>query len=89
MSSEARMKLFQAFGRKREPDPEPPVPVHARWIDQKAANRSAGLSATREGHTWHYVEDAKTKQLVPHDLHKAIPHLGGVAAIKSEHGHDI
>jgi hypothetical protein len=83
------MKLFQAFGRKREPAPEPPARVLSRWINQKAFNRGSGHDATPSGYTWHYVEDGKTKQLVPRDLHRAIPHSGGVAAIKSEHGHGL
>lgn len=33
-------------------------------------------------HVWHHVEDGETMYLVPRDLHAAVGHTGGVAAIK-------
>jgi hypothetical protein len=90
------VKLFQAFGRKREPAPEPPAPrppaaeppapTLARWAKQKEFNRGSGLGETPAGYTWHYVEDAKTQQLVPRDLHNAVGHSGGVTALKHQLG---
>lgn len=35
-----------------------------------------------DGYTWHHVEDGRTMQLVPRDLHTAVKHTGGVAVIK-------
>jgi hypothetical protein len=32
---------------------------------------------------WHHVEDGRTLELVPKDLHEAVRHTGGVPAIKS------
>ncbi len=34
------------------------------------------------GYTWHHVEDTKTMQLIPTDLHDAVKHTGGCAVIK-------
>ncbi len=57
-----------------------------RWVNQKVANNEAGHAATPAGYTWHYVEDTKTMQLVPRDLHSAVGHSGGVTAIKYGRG---
>ena len=50
--------------------------------DAKLANKSAGLQSTPAGFTWHHVEDGRTMQLIPKDLHKAVRHTGGCAVIK-------
>jgi hypothetical protein len=34
-------------------------------------------------HTWHHVEDGKTMQLIPWDLHDGVRHSGGVAVTKA------
>ena len=46
------------------------------------ANKAAGLLETPYGKTWHHVEDGKTMQLVPENLHK-IGHTGGASLLKS------
>lgn len=58
-------------------------------LDSKATNRlyeseafPNGLPDVPEGLVWHHVEDAKTMQLVPEDLHRAVRHTGGVAVMK-------
>lgn len=50
--------------------------------DFQMANESMGWKRRPRGWTWHHVEDGKTLQLIPTDLHKAIGHAGGVAAMK-------
>jgi hypothetical protein len=45
--------------------------------DFAAANEAAGLASTPEGYTWHHVEDGRTMQLVPTDIHRATGHTGG------------
>jgi hypothetical protein len=76
------MKLFHSFRLKQRPNVLPPVVIAARWKEQKKLNKAAGLRATPKEYTWHYVEDTKTKQLVPSDLHSAVGHSGGIAIIK-------
>ena len=51
--------------------------------DDALANKAVGLTSTPEGYTWHHVEDGKTMQLVPTDLHATFPHSGGAAAIRN------
>ena len=53
-----------------------------RAIDAALANKAAGLARTPAGFTWHHVEDAVTMQLVPSDLHIAVPHTGGGAILR-------
>lgn len=49
--------------------------------DEGKSNKAAGFKITPKGYTWHHVEDGKTMQCVPKDIH-AISHTGGAAAIK-------
>lgn len=49
--------------------------------DDLYANRALGLTSTPDGYTWHHVEDGKTMQLVPSDLHDKVAHTGGRAYI--------
>jgi A nuclease of the HNH/ENDO VII superfamily with conserved WHH len=51
--------------------------------DDKIANKAAGLSSTPANHTWHHVEDGKTMQLIPSDIHSTFPHTGGASLIKN------
>jgi hypothetical protein len=51
--------------------------------DFAAANRAAGYPRTPTDYTWHHVEDGRHMELVPSDLHGAVRHTGGVAAITS------
>lgn len=51
--------------------------------DAGMANRAAGLEATPEGYVWHHVEDGRTMQLVPQDIHGAARHTGGSAVIRN------
>jgi hypothetical protein len=53
-----------------------------RTSDFVQANKLADLPRTPRGMTWHHVEDLRTMQLVPTDLHDAIRHAGGVALMK-------
>jgi len=50
-----------------------------RSDDFDLANQAAGFDITPEGCSWHHHENARTLQLVPTDLHKAIAHTGGCA----------
>jgi hypothetical protein len=50
-----------------------------RELDAPRANRMVHLEETPEDWIWHHVEDGKTMQLVPQDLHEAVRHAGGVA----------
>ena len=51
--------------------------------DTDLANVAAGLESTPKGYTWHHVEDGKTMELVPRDLHKSVGHTGGSAVIRN------
>ena len=55
-----------------------------RRLDDLAANKAAGLRTKTSNTTWHHHEDGQTMVLVPWDLHDAIKHTGGVAALKSQ-----
>jgi hypothetical protein len=46
------------------------------------ANRLAGLPEKPDGYTWHHHQDGRTMQLIPTDLHRGVPHAGGVAISK-------
>jgi hypothetical protein len=54
-----------------------------RAIDEGRANKTAGLSETTPGYTWHHHQDGVTMQLVPTDLHQAARHTGGAAVIRA------
>jgi RHS repeat-associated protein len=51
--------------------------------DAAMANRAAGLESTPEGYVWHHVEDGRTMQLLPDDIHAAVRHTGGAAVIRN------
>jgi hypothetical protein len=34
-------------------------------VDEKMANKAAGLQETPDGYVWHHVEDGRTRQLIP------------------------
>ena len=55
-----------------------------RKQDAKKANDASGFTETPEGKTWHHVEDGKTMQLVPEDLHYEVKHTGGAALLKNK-----
>lgn len=50
--------------------------------DEKIANKAIGLDKTPDNYVWHHVEDGKTMQLVPKDIHAAFPHTGGASVIR-------
>ena len=50
--------------------------------DAATANKAVGFKSTPEGYVWHHVEDGKTMQLVPRDIHNATRHTGGSATIR-------
>lgn len=54
--------------------------------DVPLANAKAGIpgNQTPAGYTWHHGEDGRTMELVPKDLHKAVLHTGGRAAIPDQ-----
>ena len=52
-------------------------------IDSKLANEAMGYPSTPKGYTWHHVEDGKTMQLVPQEIHQAARHTGGAAVIRN------
>jgi len=56
--------------------------------DAAMANRAAGFDGTPEGYVWHHVEDAKTMQLLPQEVHDAVRHTGGAAVIRNGGGFD-
>ena len=51
--------------------------------DSALANKQAGLSSTPDGYVWHHVEDGKTMQLIPKNIHNKFPHLGGASGLKN------
>ena len=52
-------------------------------VDEALANKAVGLKKTPAGYVWHHVEDGRTMQLVPKDIHKAARHTGGSAVIRN------
>jgi len=50
--------------------------------DYTEANRAAGIPEKPDNMTWHHNQDRTTMQLVPRDLHRSVPHKGGVSLIK-------
>ena len=55
-----------------------------RKQDAKKANEATGFIKTPKDMTWHHVEDGKTMQLVPEDLHEQVKHTGGAALLKNK-----
>ena len=53
-----------------------------RKTDAGLANKEAGYEKTPENYEWHHVEDCRTMQLVPWDLHRTVKHTGGVSLIR-------
>ena len=51
--------------------------------DADLANQAIRTTSTPEDYVWHHVEDGKTMELVPRDLHRAASHSGGATAIKN------
>lgn len=51
--------------------------------DSAMANAAVGLDSTPEGYAWHHVEDGKTMQLVPREIHNTVRHTGGRAVIRN------
>ncbi|MCX8745754.1 HNH endonuclease [Snodgrassella sp. B3882] len=51
--------------------------------DSALANKQAGLSSTPDGYVWHHVEDGKTMQLIPKNIHNKFPHTGGASGLKN------
>ncbi|MCU8075777.1 HNH endonuclease [Shewanella sp. SM29] len=52
--------------------------------DAAMANKAVGLKNTPEGYLWHHVENAKTMQLIPKDIHNAARHTGGAAVLRNQ-----
>ncbi|CAG9001015.1 MAG: hypothetical protein CENE_03023 [Candidatus Celerinatantimonas neptuna] len=52
--------------------------------DAAMANKAVGLKSTPDGYVWHHVENAKTMQLVPKDIHNAARHTGGAAVLRNQ-----
>jgi RHS repeat-associated protein len=52
-------------------------------VDEAMALKELGMKATPEGFVWHHVEDGKTMQLIPDDIHNAAQHTGGAAVIRA------
>ena len=51
--------------------------------DAALANGRVGLPSTPDGYVWHHVEDGKTMQLIPQDVHNNFPHTGGASGLKN------
>jgi A nuclease of the HNH/ENDO VII superfamily with conserved WHH len=56
--------------------------------DNPKANAAAGIPGRKPpaGYTWHHVEDGRTMELVPSDLHENVQHTGGRPAIPDQLG---
>ena len=56
--------------------------------DNPKANEAAGIPGKKPpaGYLWHHVEDGRTMELVPSDLHRAVQHTGGRAAMPDQLG---
>lgn len=53
-----------------------------RYTDDGKANEAFGFGKTPNGYSWHHVEDGKTMELVPEDVHQEFSHTGGASIIK-------
>ena len=51
--------------------------------DAALANAKVGFKSTPEGYVWHHVEDGKTMQLIPQDIHQHFPHTGGASGLRN------
>jgi hypothetical protein len=54
-----------------------------RTHDANAANHAVHRTETPAGYVWHHVENGRTMELVPRDLHDAARHSGGATAIQN------
>lgn len=52
-------------------------------VDSKLANKAMGYPKTPKVYVWHHVEDGKTMQLIPKEIHKAVRHTGGAPVIRN------
>ena len=52
-----------------------------RTDDADLANLATKRAETPAGYVWHHVEDGRTMELVPRDLHEAVRHTGGAADV--------
>lgn len=50
--------------------------------DASLANQAAGLKGTPDGYVWHHVQDGRTMQLIPQNIHNAFQHTGGASIIR-------
>lgn len=56
-----------------------------KLVEQKGCTARDVKNWMKEnGYSWHECKDCKTMQLVPTEVHKSIPHAGGIAEIKSK-----
>jgi A nuclease of the HNH/ENDO VII superfamily with conserved WHH len=60
-----------------------------RKNDAKLANRATGRTETPEGFVWHHVEDGRTMELVPEDVHDVVKHTGGAVDVPQAKERDI
>lgn len=51
--------------------------------DSALANAKANLNQTPEGYVWHHVEDGKTMQLIPQEIHNNFPHTGDASGLRN------
>lgn len=51
--------------------------------DAKIANASIEYDEIPEGYVWHHVEDGKTMQLIPQEIHNNFPHTGGASGLRN------
>ena len=51
--------------------------------DAALANARVKYSSTPEGYVWHHVEDGKTMQFIPQDIHQHFPHTGGASGLRN------
>ena len=80
------------FNKRGFPDFSPYTQVAVRInnltgkypVDERLANKAAKLDKTPEGWVWHHVEDGRTMQLIPREIHDAAPHTGGSAIIRAK-----
>lgn len=51
--------------------------------DFKAADQLAGFKTRPAGYVWHHHQDLGIMMLVDRDVHRAVPHSGGVSFYNS------
>ena len=54
-----------------------------RMVPRDSAGHALGCPTPPDGYVWHHVENGRTMQLIPREIHNAVRHTGGAAVIRN------